>query len=214
MRSVQISLALLITLVAGSSFGQYYMFDADEYGLAFEYVQGKSGDVTTNGFGLTVKGSSSSGFYLTFAEAEQPNGQMITGYNVGCEYFFSPGTDSEFYPAVISSIRISNTDYPDNLSITALKPAVALGYVFPLGTGGRNISTVGLSSWFPISSPYGIDLDARVYASFSSTQAVRLSPRLILAGGASYNLSLQKESQNSYELKVGLMIATKRTGKN
>jgi len=209
MRLLQLSLILVLTFAAGSACGQYYMWDADEDGVSLEYARGKAGNIAADGFVLTVKSSASSGVYLTYAEAEQPNDQLITSYNIGCEYFFSPGTDSEFYPAVISSLGISNTDYPNNQSITALRPAVALGYVFPFGTAGHNISTIGLSFWFPMTSPYETDLDAMVYVTFSSTQALRLTPRLILAGGASYNLSMQKENHNSYEFKVGLMIAKK-----
>ncbi len=211
MRFLLLSLILILTFAAVPAFGQYYMWDADEDGVALEYFRGDEGDIEINGFGLTVKSAPHSGVYLAYAKAREPHGMEVKAYALGYERYVTARTHADFYPTAIASIGISNTDLPYDLSVTSLTSGVALGYVFPVGKTGKNVSSAGLSISMPIKSSAGLHPEVLTTAIFSSTQSFRLSPKLILSGGVAYSITLNEDTENTFEFKIGLMFATKKS---
>ncbi len=211
MRFLHLSLILILTFAAVPAFGQYYMWDAAEDGVALEYLRGDEGDIEINGFGLTVKSASHSGVYLAYAKAREPHGMEVKVYALGYERYVTAKTHTDFYPTAMASIGISNTDLPYDLSITSLVSGIGLGYVFPAGKTGRNVSAAGLSISIPIKGSAGLHREVLTTVSFSSTQAFRLSPKLILAAGVAYSITLNEDTENTFEFKIGLMFATKKS---
>lgn len=212
MRLIQLSLILFLTFVAGATYGQYYMFDAEEDGVVFEYARGDEGDVTADGVGMTVKSGLHSGIYLAYAKATAPNGQEAKAYGFGYEHYVAPRTEAEFFPTAIATIGISNNDLPYDQSITALTTGVALGFLGRVGEIGRNVSSAGLVLSIPLSSSAGISPDVLVSAVFSSSLGVRLSQKFILIGGAAYSITVNQDTDNTFEFHVGLGFATKNVG--
>ncbi len=210
MRLIQLTMALLITIVGVPAFGQYYLFDAEDDGVAFEYARGDAGEISADGFVLTVKSAVHSGVFVTYIKAGAPNGPGLKNYALGYERYISPNTSAETHPVTIAPIAINNTDYPGDLSATAIVPSVSLGLMFPLGEIGRNVSAAGLSAWIPLTSSDGLDPDIVTAATFSTSQAIPVSPQFAISAGAAYSVEFEEDADNTFEFKVGLVYRTKK----
>jgi len=209
MRLIQLSLILVLAFTAVPVFGQYYMFEADENGVAIKYARAKEMDITAKGFGLTVKSNEHSGIYLGYAWAAEPNGPTVKSYTLGYERYIISNTGREFYPVFIPVIGINNTSYPHDLSVTSVTPGAAVGFIAPLWKTGRNVTAAGISLWVPVRSSEGLDPDTPTIAFVSSTFAFRMTPKLMLAGGLTYSDSNAEGSEGILEFKIGMLFATK-----
>ena len=212
MRFVSHLLFIVLLLTGSNVLGQYYMFDADENGVAIEYARAKDGDLTAQGFGLTVKSNEYAGIFLGYSWTRPPDGFKVKNYTLGYERYFISETRGKIKPVVIPSIGLDHTSLPYDLTVTSLVPGAALGIMGPISETGRTVTAAGAAAWVPIRSSAGVDTKVTTTIFASTTIAFRVTPKVIFGGGVTYSDSSAEGSEGLFEFKVGLMFATKMVG--
>jgi len=208
LRALILTTALI--LYSGTASGQYYMFDAEENGVAVEYARARDGDITAQGFGLTVKSREHEGIFLGYSWAKPSEGPKVKNYRLGYERYIVTESDAVFHTVVIPSISLDHASLPYDLTVTSLVPGAALGFMGPISETGRTVTAAGVSAWVPVRSSEGIDTKVTTTVFASSTIAFRITPKVILAGGVTYSDSNAEGSEGVFEFKVGLLFATIR----
>jgi len=222
MRFVPLVLTIVMVLAGSSAFGQYYLYHAEEYGFGVDYSRARTGEVNSDGFGVTIKSGGRSGIYLGYSGLDDRYGAEASSYGAGYEHYFSPDANNEFrsgdypdsYVAPILSLGMVTHVYGRGRSAFGGLPSAALGFVFPIGRDGRNVTTIGLSAWLPVVSSKYFDPDEIAWATISSTQSFRITPTWNFILGAAYSVSTEPEARDTFEFRLGLLFAWLTSGED
>ncbi len=205
----RVLIAIVVALSAGSASGQYYLFDANEYGASLEAGYARTESLESRGVSAVIKSGKRSGVALSWAE--QIKGGKIRSYAINWEYLFTRDVDDEFEDPSLSGVRaaplislgIGRAEYPGTGSALSLTPSLGLWFTFPIGGIGRNMFLAAASAWLPFAG--GNRSAIRYYSTIASTQELRLSSSIRLSLGMAYVFEAKKRV-SAYEYRAGFSI--------